>query len=226
MNQLPSDQLREIPKWTRAYARNRTLPALVTMVGWFVLFFAGSRFFTRAGIAYRAGDMPLFSVWLTAGLICLGTIMSIAIPAVARKLRRFLSHALYGGEGELEVSTAADHRAWSYLVAAIFILGVLAQVFLSSRIPEQYQQPISALYVLPFLIFIAPGAGLAGILYPLLYGLHALLVLVGVPILFHGDWATLNVVVPIGVYGLLSLLIGHIYNRIALRRLRRLARPS
>ena len=226
MNQLPPEHLREIPKWTRAYALNRTLPALVFMAGWLALFVSGSRFFTRAGAAYRAGDKQQFAVWLAAGLICIAAIMLTAVRSVMRKLRSLLFRAFYSREGELEVGAPPDRRPWSYLVAAMFILGVLALVFLGSQIPERYHQPVSALFILPFLILVAPSAGLAGILYPLLYGLHAILLLVSAPIEFHGEWAPMNIVVPVAGYGLFSLVVGHIYNRIALRRLRSLARQA
>ncbi len=222
-NQLPPDHIREIPKWTRAYARNRTLPALVVMAVWLALFLCSSRFFGRAGDAWRAGQKVQFSLWLAAGLVCLATILLPSIPPVTRKLQRALSKALYGHEGEVAVAADSQpRRVVRYAVCTIFIGGVLAEVALGSHIPDRYVQPVSALYVLPFLVMAARWAGLAGVLYPLLYGFHAVLILAGAPIWFQGKWAQLNILLPIGGYGILSLLGGHIYNRIALGRLRRL----
>jgi hypothetical protein len=60
------------------------------------------------------------------------------------------------------------------------------------------------------------------LLWALLYTLHALLILAGAPIVFHGKWWNLNLALPVFGYGILSLLAGHIYSRVALRRLRRL----
>ena len=93
-------------------------------------------------------------------------------------------------------------------------------------IPSKFMQPISAVYVVPFLVglwlLMRPMAGYAALLWPLLYAIHAILILAGAPILFTGPWEVLNVVIPIAGYGLLASLAGHFYSRVALRHLKRL----
>jgi hypothetical protein len=64
--------------------------------------------------------------------------------------------------------------------------------------------------------------GLAVVLWPVLYALHAVLLLSGAPILFEDKWEVLNMLLPVFGYGMLSFLAGHLYSRIALRRLRHL----
>jgi hypothetical protein len=223
--ELPPEQIRDIPKWTRAYSSNRTLPTLVILAVSLVLFVAGCLLFARAGNAYRAGLRTEFAVCLAAGLTCLAVLMSPAIPSVNRKVRAALSRRLYS-EGVVapDCSTIQRRRRWAPFVAFAFGSCVLVSVYFGSRIPAGYEQPVSALYVVPFLIFLAPENGIAGLLWPLLYGLHALLILTGVPITFHGKWSDLeNLLLAIFGYGILSLLVGHLYSRGALRRLRRLA---
>ena len=61
------------------------------------------------------------------------------------------------------------------------------------------------------------------LLWPALYGLHAILIVAGVPIIFVGAWSSLNMLIPVIGYGLLTGLISHAYSRFALRKLRRAA---
>jgi hypothetical protein len=82
--------------------------------------------------------------------------------------------------------------------------------------------------VVPFLVALTllmrPAVGYLSLLWPLLYGLHALLLLAGVPLRFAEPWGFLDILVPISGYGMLTGLIAHAYSRIALYRLRRLTR--
>ncbi len=45
----------------------------------------------------------------------------------------------------------------------------------------------------------------------------------GAPILFGGEWQSLNMLLPVGGYGILSALVAHAYSRRALRNLKVLA---
>ena len=75
-NQVPEDmeKLKEIPKWTRKYAQNRTIPVLITLAIYLCLFagFAIPSYFS--GHAYRAGNMVLFWICIfvmAVSMICL-----------------------------------------------------------------------------------------------------------------------------------------------------------
>ena len=91
-------------------------------------------------------------------------------------------------------------------------------------------QPISAIYSVPFLVGLwllhASGRRADCPALALLYALHAILIVAGVPILFVGRWSRLNMFIPVSGYGLLTGLISHAYSRFALARLRRAARSG
>jgi len=89
-------------------------------------------------------------------------------------------------------------------------------------------QPVSALYVVPFLVFLylwqRPVISPLALLWPTLYAIHAILVVAGVPILFHKPWTALNMLIPIAGYGILCGLLGHFYSRYALKKLKDITR--
>jgi hypothetical protein len=110
---------------------------------------------------------------------------------------------------------------------AFCVLASLALGFLGF-FPVRHIQPISALYAVPFLIYL--GIRLRGVgspfmfVWPALYALHAILLVAGAPIYFAGHYTVLNVFVPMVGYGVVGALAGHLYSRLALRRLRTLAK--
>jgi hypothetical protein len=59
-----------------------------------------------------------------------------------------------------------------------------------------------------------------------LYGAHAILLLAGAPVAFPPRWHMLDLVVPVFGYGLIAILVGHMYSRYALRKLQRIARSG
>ncbi len=61
-------------------------------------------------------------------------------------------------------------------------------------------------------------------LWPVLYAIHAALIVAGVPIYFGGALEALNMLIPTIGYGLLSACLAHPYSRVALRRLKALTR--
>jgi hypothetical protein len=86
------------------------------------------------------------------------------------------------------------------------------------------------LYCVPFLVILTllmrPAIGWLALLWPALYGLHAILIVAGVPILLTGRWEGLNILVPMAGYGILAGLVAHLYSRYALRRLKRIAQAG
>jgi hypothetical protein len=65
-----------------------------------------------------------------------------------------------------------------------------------------------------------PAVGPITLLWPVLYALHAILILAGVPIVFVGPWESLNMLIPIVGYGLVTSVLGHLYSRWALHSVR------
>jgi hypothetical protein len=131
------------------------------------------------------------------------------------------------GEGVAE-PTPPKTLIWAdYLVGFAFLFGVQATVLLGllGKLRLEWMQPVSALYCVPLLIYGALrfNGGIWPWLYAALYALHAILVVAGAPILFRGEWHSLNMLLPVGGYGILSALVAHAYGRRALRKLKALA---
>ena len=217
------EKLKEIPKWTRRYTENRTLPFLVGMLTFLLLFSGSSGLSYVAGNAYRAGNMLLF--W-----VCIFTVvlMTTAIILAAR----FIERLLYRKEGQVILAlpkrTKRQKRAGmiaGLLFGACIMISVILGVL--GYIPIKYMQPVSAIYVVPFIIAIGiwqtPSVSPAGFLawlWPTLYVVHAILIVAGVPILFHKPWTALNMLIPTAGYGILCGLLGHVYSRYALKKLK------
>jgi hypothetical protein len=225
-----AQDLRQIPAWTRRYARNRTLPVLVFLAIIPLGFAAFAGFSWLTVWAYVTGRRVLagasavalsgFTVWWL-WFSCVG-----AAKIILRATER-----LYRREGSVSVGPP-EHAIGKppHFVGFLFAFCVLASVALGllGFLPIRYMQPISALYVVPFLIYL--GIRLRGVgspfmfVWPALYALHAILLVAGAPIYFAGHYTVLNVFVPMVGYGVVGALAGHLYSRLALRRLRTLAK--
>jgi hypothetical protein len=222
----PDAGLREIPKWARRYAQNRTLPVLASLLvfaaGYAV--FGGLSYLTAW--AYKAGERFLaaaamlvlsgFAVWWL--WFCF-----VGGPAIMRRI----CQRLYQREGGVIAGTsqAEEHKRLP-LGVFVFLFCVVASIGLGflGFLPIRFMQPISALYVVPFMCYLGlkmHGTGSPFMfLWPALYGVHAVLIVAGAPIRLGPAF---DIIVPTVGYGLIAALAGHIYSRIALRRLRALA---
>lgn len=150
--QIPQDinKLKEIPKWTRKYAQNRTLTNLAALVIslFFFIGIAGSS--CLVGIAYRTGHLILFwvcTVVLFAILICL---LIFSIPKLGGiKIWRWIDRRIYGDEGIASIPEPESMKKnkWiGYVVGMVFGLCVVGSVFLGQKgyFTIEYMQPISA----------------------------------------------------------------------------------
>lgn len=225
------DQLRDIPRWTRRYAKNRTLYLLVSLG----IFLAGaglSYAVIRLNVyAYRSENLPLTWITLVAVWVFLGALLWFTFWG-ARRFVPGLTKWLYRGEGRVSVDgaeTGVSPRvpALSGLVMLLLLVG---QLLLTQRglLPLRYAQPISAVYAVPCMLYVgrklrAQPRSPFMFLWPVLYGLHGLLILAGVPISFGGERAIFDIFWMVPAYGFIAALAGHIYSRLALRRLRTLA---
>jgi len=112
-------------------------------------------------------------------------------------------------------------------LAAYHLVGVFLIAF--RHLPLEYMQPFSALYMVPFFIAmtISQRLGFWAFIWPLLYGVHALLLVAGVPIRFTDVHLEIfNMIVPVFGYGFVAIIVGHIYSRYALHRLKALVRSG
>lgn len=232
----PADP-REISKWALAYGQTRMIPFLVFMVIFLLLCAALGVPSYLAGQAYRSGNMVTFGVCIAACVAACVAIIYFSVPRWGGKQMEQMAKRLYGKEGQVAVSPiGAAHlpRAARPLIVG-FLACVVTSVILGllGYIPSKYMQPVSALYVVPFLVILlmlmrpaGPGVPLLGLLWPFLYAVHAILIVAGAPILFTEEWQFLNMLIPTVGYGLLFGLVGHAYNRFALRKLKRAARAG
>jgi hypothetical protein len=225
------DDLREIPKWARRYAQNRTLP----VVAFLVIFAVGSCVF---------GGLTLLTAWAyVEDKRVLSAVSMLVLCGFAAwwvwfsligcaRIMRSISERLYQGDGGVSVGAWAgigESEGPPLLAVFVLMFCALASVGLGllGLYPIRLMQPISALYVVPLLCYLGLKVRRDGspfmALWPALYGLHAILDVAGVPVRFWGDFHALDIFAPMVGYGLIATLAAHIYGRAALRRLRRLA---
>jgi hypothetical protein len=230
-----SKDSRKISKWSRIYAQNRSLGMAVNMLLFLMLCAAICVPACLGGLAYIKGYWLLLAISILLEVAAIIALIYFSTPRWGGKLMERITEQLYAGEGCARLVPPHTHSR-SYLIkfaGVIFVGCVIASVALDGLgfIPHQYMQPVSAIYVVPFLVILVLSKqsiirGPIAFLWPGLYALHAILILAGVPILFSGRWDALNMLIPTVGYGLLVSLISHVYSRIALRKLRRIAGGS
>lgn len=229
-----SNDPRKIGKLSRSYAQNRSLGVVVFMVLFLVLFVSISVPSYFGGMAYRDGQWGIFCVCMAILMVALVGTVYLAVPRWGSKLIERITERLYAGEGNAQLSCpmSSGRKLVGWCLVAIFLVCVPVTVELGflDVFPEKYMQPVSAIYLVPFLVAIwllqRPAVGPIALLWPTLYALHAVLILTGIPILFTGPWDWLNMLIPTVGYGLLTGLLSHVYGRFVLRKLRRIAREG
>jgi len=224
-----TEKLKEIPKWTRKYAQNRALPVLISLLI-FSCIFAGIAIPSYfGGKAYRAGNTVLFWICIFVSAIAMISLFFFCVPKWGGKFIERISQRLYGAEGTVLIAgpEAMKKKRWlGYVVGMIFGSCVIGSVILGSKgfLAIEYMQPISALYFVPFTLFLycwqRPKVGPIVLLWPILYTIHAVLIVVGMPILFTEYLTPLNMILPVFGYGFLTHIIGHVYSRYALKKLK------
>ena len=223
-----SDDSQKVSKWTRRYAQNRSLGVVVFLVIIGLVFFAISGTSYLARQAYRSDNMPVFGVCLVLLVLALAANLYLAVPRWGGKLLARINKRIYAQQGQVTISEPSRMRQrWMLLLAACFGSCILATVLFGDRIPIEYRQPVMALYCVPLLTLLIilrrPATSFVALLWPFLFGLHGVLIVAGVPIVFTGQWEFLNFAVPTLGYGILSNMAGHLYSRFALSRLKTLA---
>ena len=227
-----SEDLKRIPLWTRRYAQNRTIPFLIFQVIFLLFFIAIAGASYLAGNAFQSRNMLAFWSWIFV-LACVSTALSFfSVPRWGGNFITRIARRLYSNEGDITLSPPVRIRKHSWIgwvAGLIFMSCILASVALGIKgyIPVEYMQPVSAIYCVPFLVFLSfwqrPMVGFLSLLWSSLYALHAILIVVGAPIQFSKEWSFLNMLIPVVGYGMLSGLIGHLYSRFALGKLKDLA---
>ncbi len=217
--------LREIPKWARRYAQNQTVPLLVFQA----IFVAGS--IVLGGLscltvwAYLHGHRALaFAAMLTlVGFVGWWVWFSVL---GADGLIRQTAWRLTRGIGTASLGAPPFSTAPPTAPVVLFMLCVAASVEITMMgwVPTRYMQPLAAVYVIPFMIYLGVRQCNTSspfmVLWPALYAVHAVLIMAGVPI---SRGPMFDMFFPMVGYGSIAALAGHIYSRFALRKLRALA---
>jgi hypothetical protein len=225
------EDAQQMQRWVRRYAQNRSLPVAVFLVVFALLSCAISVPSYWGGKAYREGNTTLLVICVSVLIPALVATIYLSIPRWGGRRLQRLAERLYAREGQVTVAPRGGKRPLVMVALGVaFGLCVVGSVFLGllGYLPTgKYMQPISAIYVVPFLValhfLMRPAVGHIAMLWPALYALHAVSIVAGAPIVFTGQWDSLNMLVPTVGYGILTALVGHAYSRWALHNARTLA---
>jgi len=235
-----AEKLKEIPKWTRRYAQNRTLTIPVLMVmGVLLIMFVAVVVVFPLGLAvagFRKGNMILGWVGIAVFVAALAAVLTFLIIFISKfcvknsgLIEQKIEQWIYGKEGTalMPLPKIVKKNSWLEIVfSAVFLICFFGSWYLSMKgyIAFKYLQPISVLYMVPFFVFgyfrLRPRVGPLVLLCPILYTIHAILIIVGVPIFFTGYMGIWNLFIPLIGYSFLAYVIGHVYSRYALKKLK------
>lgn len=218
----------QVTRWTRQYAQSRAFPVLVglavmgSIAGVIMVASMGG------GWAWRAGHYFLFCFCLAMAITAVGLNIWFSVPPWGgRWLHRF-AWRYYDREGRVNITCNALPKQTKWIawgVVFLFVSSILTHVILGvgGYISDEMMQPVSALYVVPFSVFIALASRTyLYLLFPTLYSLHAALLLTGVPLRLWSNQGSDMMILP--MYMAFTAIVMHLYNRYALTRLKRAVR--
>ncbi|MCP4259737.1 MAG: hypothetical protein GY774_19830 [Planctomycetes bacterium] len=238
-NKVPknAEKLKEIPKWTRKYARNRTLPSFVVIVIAILTAMAVGFPLSLVIAAFEKGNMILACVSIIVLAAILIFLFIICVPKFSgvNIIGGWMDKLIYRREGTalMPEPKSMKKKKWLGFVVGPVVGGcILGSYHLSMEgyISFKYMQPVSALYLVPFLVHLyfiqRPRVGPLILICPILYTIHAILIIAGVPIYFTGNWCILNMFLPVFGYTFLAHVICYVYSRYALKKLKGLTHPE
>ena len=231
-NPLQPGDPRLLVQWTRRYAKSRTIGFLVQWVFIVVIVMVIAMASSLTSVAYEHGQVGMFSVSVLLMLLSMAVLGWFSFSPWGGEIIWRVTQWLYGREGYVSYTGGGDGPAPAWLTGlagglVMYHLGLALLV--SFRIVDiGDMQPLSALYMVPFLAIMIrfQDLGFWAWFWPALYGLHALAMFLGAGIAFRGQWQLLNMVVPVFGYGLIAIVAGHCYSRYALHKLKGIARSG
>lgn len=223
---------RLLMRWARRYAKSRTISFLVQWVFIVAMVMVIGMAAAMTEMAHKTNSRGLFYVSvLTMGLaVVILTWFSVA-PWGSEVIWR-ITQWLYGREGWVssDEGEASPTPWWLVMLGGGLVVYHLVGALLVSFnvLGLQWMQPYSAAYMAPFLalLIVYQGLGFWAWCWPVLYAAHAVLLWLGWMPMFRGSLVMLNMVVPVFGYGLVAIIVGHLYSRFALWKLRSLARSG
>jgi len=231
-----TERLKDITKWARRYAQNRTLTGqdavvvAMLLVVFVVVLVALPGALAVAGL--RRGNIILGCV----GFVVLVAILVSLLIYFLRFIRKHpglidqkTDQWIYGRDGTASMPEPKLTKTMKWLDivgGAAFLICMLGSIYLMIKgyIACKYMQPVAAVYLVPAGVFEylyrRPKVGPLVLICPILYAIHAILIVAGVPIFFRGDLCMLSIYIPVLGYAFLGSVIGHLYSRYALKKLR------
>ncbi len=220
-------------RWARRYAKSRTISFLVQWVFIVLMVMAIGVAGSLTNIAYRYNNMALFSV----SVIAMGmTIIALSWFSVSKwggELIWRITQWLYGEEGYVSYLGDREDGPTPWWVTTLGGGLVVYHLFGAILVSFNYlhinnMQPYSAAYMVPFLgvMIVYQRLGFWAWIWPVLYGLHAVALLMGIGPTLRGQWQMLTMIISVFGCGLIAILVGHAYSRFALWKLKRLARSG
>ncbi|HIJ69876.1 MAG TPA: hypothetical protein HPP87_00765 [Planctomycetes bacterium] len=217
-NQLPQDseKLRDIPKWAKRYAENRTLHMFIFFIAYLILLgaiFLSVHFFLKRNFIPALIMLGLYIVGLIYFLItcdknAASYYAKTGVPESSglKKMGKYLSLPLI----------------------AFIIFGIIMEQ--RGIFPAYLRMPFSATFICPLLIFANwrwMKSSIIGYLWTTLYGAWAVAIIFKVPILTFSQGGQLNpgdeMYLAIPVTGVITGLVSYFYSRYALKKLKEAA---
>jgi hypothetical protein len=237
-----TEKLKEIPKWTRKYARNRTLtPYVHILIITLVSMMAVVVPLSLVIVAFEKGNMILACVSIIAlAAILTGLIFSVSkyggknkgwiYQRINQWIYQRIDQWIYGKEGTAsmpEPQLTKKKKRIEFVVGAVGIICIIGTIYfgMEGYISFKYIQPVTAIYFVPFEVYEyflrRSRFGLLVLICPILYTIHAILIIAGVPIYFTGDSGIIrNMFLPVAGYTFLAHVIAYLYSRYALKKLK------
>jgi len=227
-------EIKEISKWSRRYAEHRSVGPMLVHSGIVILiaiFIFGLSYL--GGQSYRAGNMVTFWFCIVPlVVIVLPALIFFSVPRWGGKLGEKWGKQLFAKDGEVVMAAPRKKKhKWIMVIAGTLFGGCIVGSIIwgmHGGYDIKYMQPISALYLIPFMvvfgIFGKPATTSPLMwLWPLLYLIQAVMIVVDMwP--FSKIHPGLNMFIATYGYGFLTGLASYLYSRFVLRKLKQTAR--
>jgi len=217
------EDLQKVNKLMRNYSTNRPHTAIVSLIIFGFLFFSMfglSTFIGKSNSLIIIIPAVLFLTCISIGLIF------FSIPKYNRQLLSYITLTIFKKEGIVnnQILISPAKKKIMAISAGIFIICVPLNVLLGffNLYDPRYMQPISAIYVVPFMlviIFFTHPIAKINLIWPILYAVHAVLTIFKIPVFFDSQYLLLNMS-SIFIYGLFTLLISFFVGQINLQKLK------
>lgn len=224
---------RQIVCWARRYAQSRTISFLVQWVFIVIMVMGIGLAASLTQVAHEEGKTVTFTLSVILMVLAALALVWFSVSRWSGELVFSITNWLYGREGYVSYSGSSSERPlplWlTGLGGGLLAYHLVGALFISfNYMSIRYMQPWSAAYMTPYLILMVvyQRLGFWAWLWPVLYGLHAVALLLDMPIRFSHELELLNMVAPIFGYGLIAILIGHLFSRYALWKLKSLTRSA